>query len=259
MIILRKNGYKLCIILIFLAIAAWISCEIDNFLISSNQYSQASQNDVLYKILGQLRKDIAAICYLKADQYFHKGTRHQDDHHNCFSKEMDFDQGHEHDHEHKITQTKHHAKNADLFAKIEKAIYYRPVSHLKPAENAEIIPWFDITTRINPDFEQAFLDGSYWLSMRMNKPDEALSFLRRGFKNNPYSWQIAAQMGNIYFISKKDYKKAYYYFKYAFKLIKTSQHTDIDEKQVLVFLSACAKKLNKEKEYLYYESLISNI
>ncbi|MCK4994273.1 MAG: hypothetical protein KAS13_04405 [Candidatus Omnitrophica bacterium] len=229
------------------------------FLISSDQLFSASQNDMLYKIFGQLRKDIGAFCYLKADQYFHRGSHHADGHKNCSFETHDNDTEKHSDCEHHLDKKTAPEKPLDLFAKVYKAIHFRPVLHLGSFENAEILPWFDITTRFNPHFINAYLDGGFWLNTKMNQPDKALAFLRRGLKYNPLSWQIVFQMGEIYFTKKKDYAKSYSYFKHAYYLMNPQPHTMLEEKSVLLFLSASAQKINKQQESLNYKKKLSQI
>jgi len=210
---------------------------------------------VLYKIFGQLRKDLGLFCYLKADQYLHRGSHHVDHDEDCsFSvTKNDTDKPHKHVH------TDAHLKDFDLFFKIYQAIHFRHLVHLKTSKNAELMPWFDITTRFNPHFVKVYLDGGFWLSSKMNQPDKALTFLRRGLKHNPRSWQIVHQMGEIYFTQKKDYARSYSYFKHANALISTQPHTILDKKRILIFLSSSAKKINKHQDNLRYEKELSGL
>ena len=228
----------------------FLSCRIDDFFIAGDQSfsGSVSKNDVLYKIFGQLRKDIGSFCYLKADQYFHKGSHHADKNEPCLFETHDEEAENHSEDEHDHHRKTEHNGSPDLFAKIYKAIHFHPVVHLGSYENAEILPWFEITARFNPNFINAYLDGGFWLSTRMGQPDKALDFLREGLKNNPGSWQISAQIGEIYFTQKKDYLKAYSYFNNAYTLINTQPHTMLEKKSILIFLSASAEKINKHQE-----------
>ncbi len=258
MITLKKNGsknpYFLALASALICFLLWLSCSIDNFYIGQKQVLPTTENDLIARIFGQLRQDIAAFFYLKADCYFHSGTHHdKGDEHSCKEKAPFSSTAN-------TTKLKTpHNNKYDVFSRINKAIKFRPVRHLEDHENAEIMPWFEISTRLDPHFEKAYLDGSYWLSIKMNQPDKGLKFLRRGLKYNPRSWKITAQMGNIYFITKKNYSKAYTYFKHAYLLMEKQSCAAFDKKQVLRFLSASAQKANKHQDHIYYKNKLSEL
>ncbi|MDD5745965.1 MAG: hypothetical protein PHO30_01745 [Candidatus Omnitrophica bacterium] len=232
---------------------------IDSFFSSENASRSIQQSDVLFKIFGQLRHDIGAIFYIKADEYYHGGTEHpfgethhlEDDASLCGGPD-------EAAHEPARESPAEAGKNGgyDLFTRINRSISSHSVIHLNKDQSAELLPWFYLATLFDPQAVQAYVVGGFWLGMQMGKPEEGIAFLRKGLRHNPDAWELYAQVGELYFIAKKDYGKAAPYLQRAFSLMKQSEASDFDKKQVLVFLAAAMEHLGNLRESLaYYEQL----
>ncbi len=236
---------------------------IDTFFTRDNSARSIRQSDVLFTIFGQLRHDIGAVLYLKADEYYHGGTHHShgEEHHleddACCTEvarlgEPRHAHAHEHEHEHEHPERAAAAGPGDLFARVIRAITTHSVIHLQGAQSSEMLPWFYLATLFDPQCVQAYVVGGFWLGMELGKVDEGIAFLRRGLRNNPSAWEIYAQMGELYFISKKDYGKSAAYLRRAYALIRTTSAGVMDKKQILVFLAAALERCGQLRESLYY-------
>ena len=97
----------LCILIIL------ISIQIDIFYFKETKLLAYEQSDIAFKIFGQLRYDIAAMLYLKADSYYHGGTKHSHGHEHTVYDEMQ-EEGHHKSEEHEHA-THNKENNKDFF------------------------------------------------------------------------------------------------------------------------------------------------
>ena len=226
---------------------------IDSFFFRDNISRSIQQSDVLFKMFGQLRHDIAAIFYVKADEYYHGGTRHPSGETHHLEDDIHAE-GRDEEHNHPAAVEKN--KYRDVFEQVEEEITAHPIIHLQGSASAEIIPWFYLATVFDPQYVQAYTVGGFWLGMQLEKPDAAVAFLREGLRNNPDAWEIYAQLGEMYFTAKQDNEKSAAYLKRAYALIQTSGADDFRKKEILVFLAAAMERLGQLRESLhYYEQL----
>ena len=100
-----------------------------------------------------------------------------------------------------------------LFLKIYRAVKVTEDSHLAPAQEKEVLPWFYSEVLLNPHDIRGYVLGGYWLE-RVGRYGESLKFLNEGDKNNPDSAQILTSIGRIYFHDKKT-KEAILYLERA--------------------------------------------
>jgi len=230
---------------------ALFAINIDAFFYRENINLGGQAGDIFYRIFGQLRYDIAAMLYLKADRYYHGGTSHAKGHEHTLQEEV---YKHHQAHVHKETEDLHgeELNGRDLFWRIDHAIRDHRVIHLHGKEAEEVAPWFEIAALIDPNFIPAYVVGGFWVGQYLHKPDSALKFLKKGLMHNPGAWQIYEQAGDIYFTEKKDYSKASAYFKRAYLLMDIGSPTDLDKKRVLLFLAACLERTEDYKQSLYY-------
>ena len=80
------------------------------------------------------------------------------------------------------------------------------------ANLAELWPLLDITTTLDPNLIPAYRFGAIFLSQRppggAGRPDLAVQLIQRGIKANPDYWRLYEDLGFIYYMDLKDYKKA---------------------------------------------------
>src|SRR5207248_6633579 len=76
----------------------------------------------------------------------------------------------------------------------------------------ELWPLLDITTTLDPTLIVAYRFGAIFLSQRppggAGRPDLAVQLIQRGIKANPDYWRLYEDLGFIYYMDMKDYKKA---------------------------------------------------
>lgn len=85
--------------------------------------------------------------------------------------------------------------------------------HVRGDANLEQLwPLLDITTTLDPNLIPAYRFGAIFLSQRApggaGRPDLAVQLMQRGIKANPDDWRLSEDLGFIYYMDMKDYKKA---------------------------------------------------
>ena len=65
------------------------------------------------------------------------------------------------------------------------------------AEIREILPWLKASAELDPEREETFVTGAYWLRTRLNRVEEAEEFLWQGWERNPDSYQIVFELGRL--------------------------------------------------------------
>lgn len=72
----------------------------------------------------------------------------------------------------------------------------------------EILPWLRIAAELDPNREETYITGAYWLRKRMNRVDEAEEFVRDGLRANPKSYALCFELARIYEDHRKDPARA---------------------------------------------------
>ncbi len=75
------------------------------------------------------------------------------------------------------------------------------------ADVREILPWLELSAKLDPDNIQTYTVTAYWLR-RMHKENQAEQVLREGLRNNPRSFQILFELGRLYDESYHDTNRA---------------------------------------------------
>jgi tetratricopeptide (TPR) repeat protein len=81
------------------------------------------------------------------------------------------------------------------------------LSH-RHSDPKELIPWYKLALRFNPNLERLYVLGAFFMSDFAHEPDEALELLQAGVQANPWSFEIPAALGRLYFEVLKDNEKA---------------------------------------------------
>lgn len=89
-------------------------------------------------------------------------------------------------------------------------------THLTGGKEREVLPWVKLAVELDPERIEAYVVGAYWLE-RMNKPDEAVDFLRQGLRANPRSHEILFELGRINFKRLKQPERARNIWKLALR------------------------------------------
>lgn len=71
-----------------------------------------------------------------------------------------------------------------------------------------MLPWYWLTTTLDPHFVRAFSNGAWWLAFVRKDVDRALDYLSRGLLHNPGNADLLMARGEIVFRLLKDYPAA---------------------------------------------------
>jgi tetratricopeptide (TPR) repeat protein len=74
-----------------------------------------------------------------------------------------------------------------------------------------LAPMLDVATTLDPNLIVAYHFGAFFLSEKQGgagRPDLAVELVKKGVAANPDNWQIAADLGFLYYLRLKDYEKA---------------------------------------------------
>jgi tetratricopeptide (TPR) repeat protein len=84
-----------------------------------------------------------------------------------------------------------------------------PTDDLSTSDNVrEILPWLELSAKLDPENIQTYTVTAYWLRERMHKVAEANQVLLEGLRNNPDSYDILFELGRLYSESYHDVGRA---------------------------------------------------
>ena len=118
-----------------------------------------------------------------------------------------------------------HALLADIY-------WIRTVQHyggtkLSTAANKQydvLYPLLDLTTSLDPYFDVAYKFGAVFLAEEYpsgaGRPDQAIAILRKGLQAQPDKWQLAQELGFVYYWWLADYDDAAMWFNRAADMTK---------------------------------------
>lgn len=78
----------------------------------------------------------------------------------------------------------------------------------KSDEVAEILPWLELSSKLDPEDIRTYLVMSFWLRTDLKKTSAAERVLREGLRYNPGNPQLLFDLGRIYFDDYHDYPRA---------------------------------------------------
>ena len=169
--------------------------------------------------LGDSRRLFANHFFIKADSYFHSGYY-----------PGIFDNG-------EAFQTPHMAEDAGVVAgrnkgneetflgpprdwieRFGRQFFPSTHTHLdeggptgdlgKGSDVREILPWLELSAKLDSHRIETYMVTAYWLRERMGKVAEAEQFLREGLRANPDSYEILYELGRCYAESRNDPTRA---------------------------------------------------
>jgi tetratricopeptide (TPR) repeat protein len=74
-----------------------------------------------------------------------------------------------------------------------------------------LAPLLDVATTLDPNLIVAYHFGAFFLSEKQGgagRPDLAVELVKKGVAANPDNWQVASDLGFLYYLRLKDYEKA---------------------------------------------------
>jgi tetratricopeptide (TPR) repeat protein len=194
----RARFILVLLLVICFSLAAWVQPRRETRL------NQSLQTDnVLADLLGEGRQLAADYFYVKADVYFHSG----------YYPSL-FDEARQA--EVKDADVSHpeatNAPSEEGFLGPPQDWIDRFSRHFKPARHthlggeavAEMLPWMQLSSDLDPHRIQTYIVTSYFLRNYLGKLDDARQFLRAGVRANPDSPELQYELGRLYFENYKD-------------------------------------------------------
>lgn len=255
-----KRHLTLPLIILFLyAASACLNASFRQHLLP-----QKAEADIIERMFGSLRVFVGDWAFMKAEEYHHRGLP--------FEKALAYHQGELMSAERaaRAGQHKEHAEAEEatregigLYMKLYPQVKVTADSHLKPADEKEVLPWFYIEVAFNPYDIRGYVMGAYWLD-RVGKREESFKFLREGEKNNPDSAQILSALGELYF-RENNYEDAAMYLERSCRLwleargVNTVSNSYMDSDRLFAFdllATLYARKGDYKKALQLYQELL---
>jgi len=160
--------------------------------------NRAKSNNVFGMLFGDGRRLFANQFFTMAYVYFHSGyypsvfdsSEHE-------SAVVTASQGQ--------TENEEEEKKEDFFGKPKDWIdrfgrHFRITQHihLEHGNEREILPWLRLAADMNPQKIETYTVGSFFMRTHLNRLQEAEAFLREGLRNNPNSYEILFELGQLY-------------------------------------------------------------
>lgn len=275
-----RQGIRITVYVILITALLLLAPLIDNDLYVFLAKKGIVEKDILYRTLGEARKVFSASAAVTADAYLHGGSypsdfellhimeevheNHSDDHDHDHDHGHDHDHDHGHDHGHAHNHEHRHDGNhhdhehgggagrgdngvaaisrLNILLKLGEIVNISRHFHLYGEEEKEVLPWIYYAVRLDPHNVNAYVLGGHWLGRRLNRPEEALTFLKEGIRSNPDAWQIYEEMGLISLIEEKDYEAALGYFMKAGERLRDDPD-GFDRRRLRTFIAECYEKL----------------
>src|SRR5580658_3090762 len=94
-----------------------------------------------------------------------------------------------------------------------RAVQYFGGRHHDRAQSYNLLyPLLDITTQLDPHLVVAYEFGASFLAPAppsgAGQPERAIQLMEYGIQNNPDDWKLYYNLGFVYYMNLKDYKKA---------------------------------------------------
>lgn len=191
--------------LVFLVTASFLAVRVEA---EWSALGAKPATDPLYQLIGSAKEAVGDTMLLKAESYFHGGSEREFGEENEEERER---QGHIHE----AHELEAHDP-ADWPALINERVKSHEHYHLRDNEQKEILPFLFLGTQLDPYHVEAQLSTAFWLERQLNKRAEAIEVLMTARRYNPDSWEIAYELGNLYFRAKQ-YERAVVFYEEAEK------------------------------------------
>lgn len=163
-----RIGFLLLVMILLIFPVNWYIAGQRAIFTSPQAVYYDTPKQLITGILGEFRATIADILWIKVDDYFHS-TVSEEDHARIHPGHKDW---------HPNREAQHHAgENPD----------------------AEFMPLIRLVTWLDPSFIMAYQVGAWWLTFKLNKPNEALVFLKEAVQNNPNRYEGYYEIGWLYY------------------------------------------------------------
>ena len=206
---MKKNGLILGLLLWFAA--AGLASAVQGSLDDPSAAFTGEPVDPLSRFIGSAKEAFGDTLFIRADSYFHGGVPHEH-HHDDSAVEVE-----------KEGALGFETEEApgDWIARINHDIQTHELIHLTKAKRVEMLPFFVLSTSLDPHNIEAVLTTAFWLEREFDRPEDASQLLKKGVLDNPDSWEIDSALGQFYFRRKK-YVQAEEHLRAALKKLGTA-------------------------------------
>jgi tetratricopeptide (TPR) repeat protein len=228
-------------------------------------FQRQQSNSAIEIALGDGKRLFANHFIRKADVYFHQGY-----YPSAFDQKPKREESHAHETEEEhAAHSDHddHEKEKDFLGEshdwIEafgRKFFVSEHSHIANANARELLPWFKISADLDPNRVETFTTTAFWLR-NLGKFNEAEEFLRKGWRENPDSYEILLELGKLYETNRKDPARARNVWELA--LAKWEKHEPekrdlFGKEQLVAHLADLEEKAgNYSKAIAYLEELVN--
>lgn len=190
-----KNGVLIASIALLYAATLPLAASFNRAPLENNK-----EPDILQNIFGGMRSFVADWAFMKAEEYHHRGLPFvlSAAYHEGESSLMAEAGGAE-------TDEHHHSEGSekkDIFSRIYGTVKVTEDSHLAPAQEKEVLPWFYTEVTFNPRDIRGYVLGGYWLE-KVGRLEDSMKFLKEGLAENPDSAQIYGSIAELYYRGNK--------------------------------------------------------
>lgn len=160
--------------------------------------------------MGDSRQLFANHFFIKADVYFHGGyypsifdhlQAPKDSQHMTSQEGSAEEEAHE-------RQMNFLGPPRDWIERFGRHFMITEHTHLEGGNQREILPWLRISTDLDPHRIDTYAVAAYWLRSSLGKVTEAEQFLREGLRNNPASYELWFELGQLYSENRHDDARA---------------------------------------------------
>lgn len=173
----------------------------------------AARESIAFSLFGQLRMSVGDLMWLKTLEYLHNGIIYR------MPSESERLQGVEAHEFSDMGAGVAHVDGPSLVPNPEGdwrgplGVLNRHIEpwrpgHAQHSAPQELIPWYQMLVRFNPNYVQAYTNGAFFMADFAAQPETARSFLHAGAKANPWSFEIQAALGRLLFDRFREYRKA---------------------------------------------------
>jgi len=140
--------------------------------LGSQESPAAAEGSLTEALLGEVRVLLGDRLYKQADVYFHRGL------------------------DYKLPDT---ALTGNWATRVHREL--EPDEHLHAEgeqQIREIMPWLEMTMRVNPDDQESVLVAAYWLGRRLGRPDLAEQVLLRAQRQTPFAYAVQLEKAKLF-------------------------------------------------------------
>lgn len=73
------------------------------------------------------------------------------------------------------------------------------MDHIKHSDPTELIPWYELTLKLNPNLERLYSLGAFFMADFAGEPANAVRLLEAGAEANPWSFEVRGGLGRLLF------------------------------------------------------------